>query len=102
MTLKAAFIFLSKEGDPKIHHSETNTESVQVSTFAVKNYTDASHLAQDLVKRGFTAIELCGGFGIQGVALIKQAVQGKAAVGVIRFDYHPGLNHQSGDDIFKY
>lgn len=101
MALQAAFIFLSEEGNPAIHHSETNTDSVRVSTFAVKNYAAACELAQQLVQQGFIALELCGGFGTEGVALVKQAVQGKAAVGVVRFDYHPGLNHQSGDDIFK-
>lgn len=101
MTLQAAFIFLSKEGDPTIHQSETNTDSVRVSTFAVKNYAAACDLVKKLVDQGFIAIELCGGFGNEGVTLVKQAVKGKAAVGAVRFDSHPGLNHQSGDDIFN-
>ncbi|WP_434778830.1 DUF6506 family protein [Neisseria sp. Ec49-e6-T10] len=100
MALQAAFIFLSEEGNPTIHKSETNTESVRVSTFAVNSYDSACDLAKQLVQQNYTAIELCGGFGIEGVCLVKKAVQGQAAVGVVRFDHHPGLNHQSGDNIF--
>ena len=49
---------------------------------------------------GCGAIELCGGFGIQGTALIDKAVAGKARVGAVRFDLHPGLDNKSGDEIF--
>ena len=100
MALKAAFIFLSPEGDPTLHNSETTTDSVSVHTFAVHNYAAACLLAKKLITENFNAIELCGGFGIEGVAAIKQAIEGKAPVGVVRFDYHPGLNFQSGDTTF--
>ena len=33
-------------------------------------------------------------------AAIKKAVQGKAVVGVVRFDNHPGLDFKSGDELF--
>ncbi len=99
--LRAAFIFLSEEGNPVIHKSEVTTESVSVLTVAVKNYTSACELACQLVDQGIGAIELCGGFGIEGVAVVKAAVKGKAVVGVVRFDHHPGLSHQSGDALFK-
>ena len=33
-------------------------------------------------------------------AAVKRAVSGKAAVGVVRFDTHPGLEFKSGDDLF--
>lgn len=101
MSLKAAFIFLSPEGNPQVHHSEVNTDSVSVATYAVNSYQAASALAETLVSQGIVAIELCGGFGIGGVAAVNQAVNGRAVVGVVRFDHHPGLNHQSGDVIFR-
>lgn len=101
MSLKAAFIFLSPEGNASLHRSEVNTDSVSVTTCAVNDYRAASELAKKLVSEGIVAIELCGGFGIEGVAEIKRAVDGKAAVGVVRFDAHPGLQYQSGDSLFK-
>ncbi|WP_409311054.1 DUF6506 family protein [Pectobacterium sp. B1J-3] len=101
MQLKAAFIFLSSEGNPQIHHSEVNTDSVSVTTYAVNSYQAACVLAQQLVRQGIIAIELCGGFGINGVAAVNQAVEGQAVVGVVRFDNHPGLHHQSGDTLFQ-
>jgi len=33
-------------------------------------------------------------------ARIAEAVAGKAAVGVVRFDGHPGLGGKSGDELF--
>ena len=41
-----------------------------------------------------------GGFGINGTAQIKAAVPDTVAVGVVRFDGHPGLDNQSGDSLF--
>ena len=101
MALKAAFIFISQDGNPEIHHNEVATENVSVTTVAVRNYAEAATLATKLVDEGIIAIELCGGFGIEGVAMVKQAVKDRAVAGVVRFDLHPGLGHQSGDEIFR-
>ncbi|GKX57083.1 hypothetical protein SOASR030_31950 [Leminorella grimontii] len=102
MSLKAAFLFLSPEGNASIHRSEVSTDSVSVTTCAVNDYRAACELAKKLVNdEGIVAIELCGGFGTEGVAEVKRAVDGKAAVGVVRFDAHPGLQYQSGDSLFK-
>ena len=101
MALKAAFIFLSQDGNPELHHNEVITDNVSVTTVAVRNYVEAASLATRLINQGIIAIELCGGFGIEGVAMVKQAVKESAVVGVVRFDFHPGLAHQSGDAIFS-
>ena len=100
MTLKAAFIFVAPGADPKIHRSVINTSEVELITVGVANYAMAADITQSLVSEGVQAIELCGGFGIEGTAMVKQATNGKAAVGVVRFDTHPGLHHKSGDAIF--
>lgn len=100
MALKAAFIFLSPSGDPQVNRGVVNTTEVEVITVAVKNYAVAEEVAVTLVEEGVVAIELCGGFGHVGTARIVQAVKGKAAVGVVRFDVHPGLEGQSGDALF--
>ncbi|MHC1761103.1 MAG: DUF6506 family protein [Negativicutes bacterium] len=101
MALKAAFLFVAPEADPVKHRAVLITPVVELTTVGVKNYAEAVRVASELVQSGVGAIELCGGFGIDGVALVKNAVAGQAVVGVVRFDNHPGLGFKSGDDIFK-
>ncbi|TAA42706.1 MULTISPECIES: DUF6506 family protein [Corallincola] len=101
MKLKAAFIFVAPEADRKTHRSSIDTPAVELISVGVKDYADAEVLAKELVLEGVAAIELCGGFGSDGVARVSQAVEGRAAVGVVRFDNHPGLDYQSGDAIFQ-
>ncbi|MBE9472854.1 MAG: hypothetical protein IMY75_12185 [Chloroflexi bacterium] len=67
---------------------------------AVNNYAEAVEVCKGLVAEGFVAIELCGGCGHTGTAQVAEAVGGKVAVGVVRFDNHPGLEFKSGDGIF--
>jgi hypothetical protein len=53
------------------------------------------------VAQGVAAIELCAGFGHEGVAAVQRAVGPDIAVGVVRFDLHPGFEHRSGDVLFQ-
>ena len=101
MALKAAFLFIAPQADPIRHRSVLNTPVVELTTIGVKDYAEAEKVAFELVQAGGGAIELCGGFGINGVARVNRAVAGKAVVGVVRFDNHPGLQFKSGDDIFS-
>ena len=100
MALKAAFIFVAPDVDPAIHRAQVITPAVELTVVAAQNYAQAEQVAQNLVAEGIEAIELCGGFGNEGAASIAKAVQGKAAVGVVRFDCHPGLGGRSGDELF--
>jgi hypothetical protein len=100
MTLKAAFIFLAPEVDPENDRQTVVTPKVELTAVAAKNYKEAERVARQLVEEGIEAIELCGGFGNKGTARIAEAVAGKAAVGVVRFDGHPGLAGKSGDELF--
>ena len=100
MALKAAFIFLAPEVDPVIHRCQVMTPAVELTVVGVQDYAQAESVARALVDEGITAIELCGGFGHAGTAEVVNAVQGKAVVGAVRFDCHPGLSGQSGDRIF--
>ncbi|WP_367302944.1 MULTISPECIES: DUF6506 family protein [Clostridium] len=43
----------------------------------------------------------CAAFGNEGIALISKAVRGKASVGAVKFDHHPGFDFKSGDELFK-
>lgn len=101
MALKAAFVFVAPDVDPDVHRQTVATPQVELMAVAVNNYAEAVKVCQSLVEEGFVAIELCGGFGHIGVAKVAEAVGDKAAVGVVRFDNHPGLEFKSGDAIFK-
>ncbi|GAB6910013.1 conserved hypothetical protein [Desulfosarcina cetonica] len=99
--LKAAFLFVAPNADPKTHRQWVKTEKVHVLSVAVKDYADAVATTKQLVaEEGISAIELCGGFGNRGTAMIVDAVGGKVLVGVVRFDVHPGLGNVSGDTLF--
>ena len=100
MAFKAAFIFIAPETDEKLHNAIIDAPVVQLHVVGVKTYQEAELVATKLVEQGIEAIELCAGFGIEGVAKVKAAVKGKAVVGVVRFDNHPGFEFRSGDELF--
>ena len=100
MGMRAAFMFIAPQGNPRQHVATVTTPEVEVITVAVADYASACLAAEDLVGQGVTAIELCGGFGSAGVAAVARAVGSRAVVGVVRFDHHPGLGHRSGDELF--
>jgi len=100
MALKAAFVFVAPDVDPKIHRQTVVTPRVELTAVAVNNYAEATEVCKGLVEEGIVAIELCGGFGHIGAAQVAEAVGDKAAVGVVRFDNHPGLEFKSGDAIY--
>ena len=100
MSIKAAFIFIAPEANPRLHQNTVVTPEVEVTTLAVESYQQARVEAERLHAAGFNAIELCAGFGTEGVAIVKEAVAAKIPVGVVRFDYHTGLGFHSGDELF--
>ncbi|MTI68573.1 MAG: hypothetical protein FH753_18485 [Firmicutes bacterium] len=101
MALKAGFIFLSPEADPKVDRSTIKTESINIVTIGVADYKMACEVAKELLDQDIKAIELCGGFGNEGVSLVTKAIKGKVPIGVVRFDIHPGLENRSGDIVFN-
>ena len=101
MKVNAAFMFVAPEVDSKVHRTKLETPAVNLTVVGVKNYTEAEAVAKELVEQGIEAIELCAAFGNEGIALISKAVNGKACVGAVKFDYHPGFGFKSGDELFK-
>ena len=101
MKVNAAFIFVAPEVDYKIHRTVLDTPVVNLTVVGVKNYSEAIVVAKDLVNKGIKAIELCAGFGNEGIALISKAVKGQASVGAVKFDHHPGFDFKSGDELFN-
>lgn len=100
MKFKAAFMFIAPEVDYNKHNSLIETPAVDLTVIGVKNYSEAETVAKQLVSQGIGIIELCAGFGNEGVALISKAVNGKASIGAVKFDIHPGLGLKSGDELF--
>jgi len=99
--LKAAFIFVAPDADPATHRQWVKTPRVHLLSIGVKDYAGAAEVAKKIVAEdGILAIELCGGFGNRGTAMIAEAVGSKIPVGVVRFDIHPGLGNASGDTFF--
>ena len=101
MALRAAFIFLAPGSDPSDHRKTVVTPEVELTAVAVEDYQGAVAACQRLLDEGIVAFELCGGFGHLGVARVAEAVGDRAAVGVVRFDHHPGLDFKSGDQLFQ-
>lgn len=101
MKVNAAFIFVAPEVDYKVHRTVVDTPVVHLNVIGVKNYSEAVEVAKELVDQGVKAIELCAGFGNEGIALVSNAVKGKASVGAVKFDHHPGFDFKSGDELFN-
>lgn len=101
MKVNAAFIFVAPETDKEIHRAVIETPALTLNVIGVKNYEEAVSVAKEMVNVGVKAIELCAGFGNEGIALISKAVRGQASVGAVKFDYHPGFDFKSGDELFQ-
>ncbi|MCH3955412.1 MAG: DUF6506 family protein [Eubacterium sp.] len=97
---EAGFIYVFPGLDPEEQKAQIPSEKINMNVIGVSNYDQAEKAAKELVAKGCTAIELCAGFGVEGLARIKKAVGPDIAVGAVRFDFHPGLDFKSGDDVF--
>lgn len=100
MALNAAFLFLVGDAD-ETTRTVLSTPSIHLHVVGCKNYAEAETAAKELAAQGVTALELCAGFGNEGIARVQRAVGPKVAVGAVKFDFHPGLNFQSGDALFQ-
>lgn len=101
MKVNAAFLFVAPEVEKEKHNAVIDTPGLTLHVVGVKDYADAVTAAVALADSGVGAIELCAGFGNEGTAMISRAVAGKAVVGVVRFDFHPGFGFKSGDEMFS-
>lgn len=101
MKVNAAFIFIAPEVDYEKHKAMIDTPTVSLNVVGVKSYAEAEHAARELAEQGVKAIELCAGFGNEGIARISKAVKGMADVGAVKFDHHPGFGFKSGDELFQ-
>lgn len=101
MKVNAAFIFVASEVDCHVHRTVLDTPVVNLTVVGVKNYLEGVKVAKELADTGVKALELCAGFGNEGTAMVAKAVRGKASVGSVKFDFHPGFDFKSGDELFQ-
>lgn len=73
MALQAAFLFLAGDAGPDTR-AVVPTGTVNLNVVGCRNYDEAEAAARELAARGVTAIELCAGFGNEGIARIQRAV----------------------------
>jgi hypothetical protein len=100
MAVKAAFLFLSPQGDFLKDRTVLKTPDIELHVIGCKCYQEASEIAKKLLDEKIEVIELCGGFGNLGIAEIVKAIENKIPIGAVRFDIHPALNNSSGDKLF--
>ena len=97
---KGAFIVMAgPDSDPTKHRSVIANSMIELTTVFVKDRDQAVEVARQLVGQGCGAIELCGAFGHAATAKVAEVLKGKAAVGAVRFDFHPLLG-KSADEVF--
>lgn len=76
--MKWAFIYLLDPDEPRRQDTLGSLVSVGVSDLG-----EAVAVARQLADEGVELIELCGGFGGEGLGAIVSAVQGKVPVGAV-------------------
>lgn len=100
MKFQCAFIYVAPNCDPAKQRGVVEGSDIDMNVIGCSTYAQAEEAAKEMVAKGCTAIELCAGFGVDGVARIKKAVGPGIAVGAVRFDFHPAFEFKSGDDLF--
>ncbi len=102
MKFQCAFLYVAPNCDPKTQRAVIEGTDIDMNVIGCSTYAEAEIAAKELVEKGCTAIELCAGFGNEGIARIKRAVGPGIAVGAVKFDFHPAFEFKSGDDLFSY
>ena len=101
MKFNAGFIYVAPNCDPKQQNAVIPGESIDLYVYGCSTYSQAEVVAKSLVEeKGCTAIELCAGFGNDGIARIQKVVGPDVAVGAVKFDLHPAFGFKSGDTVF--
>lgn len=98
---ECGFIYVAGGLDPVQQRAVIPSSEINMNVIGCSNYQQACEAAKELVAKGCTAIELCAGFGYEGIAMVKEAVGPGIWVGAVKFDCHPAFDFKSGDDMFK-
>ena len=97
---ECGFIYIAGGLDPEKQRAVIPSDEINMTVVGCSTYDQAEEVAKQMVADGITAVELCAGFGYDGIARIKKAVGPGISVGAVKFDYHPAFDFKSGDDMF--
>ncbi len=97
---ECAFIYVAPGLNPAEQRAVIPSSDINMNVVGCATYSEAVEVAKEMVAKGCTALELCAGFGNEGIAMIKRAVGPDIAVGAIKFDFHPAFGFRSGDELF--
>ena len=97
---ECGFIYVAPGLDPKVNRAVIPSTDINMTVVGCADYAQAEEVAKELVAKGCTAVELCAGFGNEGIARIKKAAGPGIAVGAVKFDFHPAFGFKSGDEVF--
>ena len=86
--------------DPLKQNAVIPLDDVPMYVVGCGNYDQAEAVAAALAKKGCQCIDLCPGFGVEGVARVKRAAGPNVQVGVVRYDTVPAFDYKSGDEMF--
>ena len=100
MKFVAAFIYVAPQCDPAKQRVVIPGEVIDLHVAGCSNYDQAEQVAREMAALGCSAIELCAGFGNDGIARVQKAVGPNVAVGAVKFDLHPAFGFKSGDGVF--
>ena len=100
MKFECAFLYVAPGCDPAKDVARIEGDSINMNVVGMANYAQAEEVAKQMVAKGCTAIELCAGFGNEGIARIQRAVGPNVAVGAVKFAFHPAFGFKTGDEMF--
>lgn len=98
---ECGFIYVAPGLDLEKQRAVIPSSDINMTVIGCSNYDQAEQVAKELVAKGCTAVELCAGFGNEGIYRIKKAVGPGIAVGAVKFDFHPAFEFKSGDELFQ-
>ena len=93
MAVKAAFVLMAPDADPKRHRASIKTPKFELTVVVAElgNLDQAVDVCRELVQNeGIQAITLCPGFSHQAVAKMANAVGEGVAINVARGDVPSG------------
>lgn len=67
------------------HHAVIETPQFRTQVVCVSSVAEAQHVARQMIANGIELIELCGGFGQEGMAELVAALNTEIPVGYVTF-----------------
>ena len=98
--LRIGFLLITDHAHPLRDRTYIENEDAAILFFCVRSYDEGEQYARALAAIGCDTIELCPGFGNEGVGRIQKAVGPYVPVGVVRFDIFPPCGADRSPDWF--